>query len=62
MRTFNYTGHYLESLLGRYDGGVYPALYEAAWKDPLNETVVPEGYREYLRPLIKQQLNLSSKL
>jgi hypothetical protein len=24
--------------------------------------VVPEGHREYLRPLIKQQLNLSSKL
>jgi hypothetical protein len=25
----------------------------------LNETVVPEGYHEYLRPLLKQQLKLS---
>jgi hypothetical protein len=40
---FNYTDHYLGSVLGRYDGDVYPALYEEAWKDPLNETVVPEG-------------------
>jgi acyl-CoA oxidase len=45
--------NYLGSVLGRYDGDVYPALYEEAWKDPLNETVVPEGYHEYLRPLIK---------
>ncbi|KAG2609589.1 hypothetical protein PVAP13_4KG051400 [Panicum virgatum] len=56
---FNYTDHYLGSVLGRYDGNVYPALYEEAWKDPLNETVVPEGYHEYLRPLLKQQLKLS---
>ncbi|GJN01184.1 hypothetical protein PR202_ga18429 [Eleusine coracana subsp. coracana] len=56
---FNYTDHYLGSALGRYDGNVYPALYEEAWKDPLNETVVPEGYHEYLRPLLKQQLKLS---
>ncbi|KAL6861361.1 hypothetical protein ACP4OV_017061 [Aristida adscensionis] len=56
---FNYTDHYLGSVLGRYDGNVYPALYEEAWKDPLNETVVPDGYHEYLRPLLKQQLKLS---
>ncbi|KAG2604374.1 hypothetical protein PVAP13_4NG058433 [Panicum virgatum] len=56
---FNYTDHYLGSVLGRYDGNVYPALYEEAWKDPLNETVVPEGYHEYLHPLLKQQLKLS---
>ncbi|KAK8454988.1 hypothetical protein SEVIR_4G062700v4 [Setaria viridis] len=56
---FNYTDHYLGSVLGRYDGNVYPALYEEAWKDPLNETVVPDGYHEYLRPLLKQQLRLS---
>nr|CAB3466674.1 unnamed protein product [Digitaria exilis] len=58
---FNYTDHYLGSVLGRYDGNVYPALYEEAWKDPLNETVVPEGYHQYLRPLLKQQL-LSARL
>ena len=59
---FNYTDHYLGSVLGRYDGDVYPALYEEAWKDPLNETVVPEGYHEYLRPLIRQQQLKLSRL
>ncbi|EXC02107.1 Peroxisomal acyl-coenzyme A oxidase 1 [Morus notabilis] len=54
--SFNYTDHYLSSILGRYDGNVYPKLYEEAWKDPLNESVVPDGYHEYIRPLLKQQL------
>ncbi|KAK9927610.1 hypothetical protein M0R45_024786 [Rubus argutus] len=53
---FNYTDHYLGSILGRYDGNVYPKLYEEAWKDPLNDTIVPEGYRKYIQPLLKQQL------
>ncbi|XP_027180393.1 peroxisomal acyl-coenzyme A oxidase 1 [Coffea eugenioides] len=53
---FNYTDHFLGSILGRYDGNVYPKLYEAAWKDPLNESVVPDGYHQYIRPLLKQQL------
>ncbi|KAF3601346.1 hypothetical protein F2Q69_00034363 [Brassica cretica] len=53
---FNYTDHYLNSVLGRYDGNVYPKLFEEAWKDPLNDSVVPDGYQEYIRPLIKQQL------
>ncbi|VAH70000.1 unnamed protein product [Triticum turgidum subsp. durum] len=56
---FDYTDHYLGSALGRYDGDVYSALYKEAWKDPLNETVVPDGYQEHLRPLLKQQLKLS---
>ncbi|CAN1834694.1 Peroxisomal acyl-coenzyme A oxidase 1 [Linum perenne] len=53
---FNYTDHYLGSILGRYDGDVYPKLYEEAWKDPLNDSVVPDGYHEYVRPMLKQQL------
>ncbi|XP_043716446.1 peroxisomal acyl-coenzyme A oxidase 1-like [Telopea speciosissima] len=56
---FNYTDHYLGSVLGRYDGNVYPKLYEEAWKDPLNDSVVPEGYHEYIRPLLKQQLRMA---
>lgn len=52
---FNYTDHFLGSILGRYDGNVYRKLYEEAWKDPLNESVVPDGYLEYVRPLLKQQ-------
>ncbi|ONK59136.1 uncharacterized protein A4U43_C08F3360 [Asparagus officinalis] len=56
---FNYTDHYLGSILGRYDGNVYPNLYEAAWKDPLNDSVVPDGYHEYIRPLLKQQFRVA---
>ncbi|KAF9602684.1 hypothetical protein IFM89_030572 [Coptis chinensis] len=53
---FNYTDHYLGSVLGRYDGNVYPNLYNEAWKDPLNGSVVPDGYREYIYPMLKQKL------
>ncbi|KAK9921834.1 hypothetical protein M0R45_030330 [Rubus argutus] len=53
---FNYTDHFLGSVLGSYDGNVYPKLYEEAWKEPLNESVVPDGYHEYIRPVLKQQL------
>jgi acyl-CoA oxidase len=54
--SFNYTDHFLGSILGCYDGNVYPKLYEAAWKDPLNDSVVPDGYHQYIRPLLKQQI------
>ena len=54
--SFNYTDHYLGSILGRYDGNVYPNLYDEAWKDPLNDSVVPDGYHAYIRPILKQQL------
>ena len=53
---FNYTDHYLGSVLGCYDGNVYQKLYEGAWKDPLNDTVVPDGYHEYIRPILKQHI------
>ncbi|WVZ10937.1 hypothetical protein V8G54_015467 [Vigna mungo] len=53
---YNYTDHYLGSILGRYDGNVYPKLYEEAWKDPLNDSIVPDGFKEYIQPLLKQQL------
>ncbi|KAK8587370.1 hypothetical protein V6N13_086358 [Hibiscus sabdariffa] len=56
---FNHTDHYLGSILGRYDGNVYPKLYEEAWKDPLNETVVPDGFHEYIQPILKQNIRLA---
>ncbi|KAL4351354.1 hypothetical protein GQ457_06G037570 [Hibiscus cannabinus] len=56
---FNHTDHYLGSILGRYDGNVYPKLYEEAWKDPLNETVVPDGLHEYIQPILKQHIRLA---
>ncbi|KAK8965671.1 Peroxisomal acyl-coenzyme A oxidase 1 [Platanthera guangdongensis] len=56
---FNYTDHYLGSVLGRFDGNVYPKLYEEAWKEPLNDSVIPDGFHEYVQPLLKQQLRVS---
>lgn len=46
----------LKSALGRYDGDVYPAIMEAARRDPLNkqsgEGGVGVGYQESLKKLI----------
>ena len=46
----------LKSALGRYDGNVYPAIMEAAMRDPLNkksdEEGVGLGYNESLKKLI----------
>jgi acyl-CoA oxidase len=42
----------LKSALGRYDGNVYPAIMEAAKRDPLNSQEPGPGYREHLRRLI----------
>lgn len=51
---FDHTDHYLGSILGRYDGDVYTNLYKEAWKDPLNQSPVTEGYEEFIRPVLKQ--------
>lgn len=56
---FNYTDHFLGSVLGRYDGNVYPKLYEEAWKDPLNDSVIPDGFHDYIRPMLKRQVRTS---
>ncbi|XP_047330733.1 peroxisomal acyl-coenzyme A oxidase 1-like isoform X1 [Impatiens glandulifera] len=57
--SFNHTDHLLDSVLGRYDGNVYPKLYEKAWQDPFNDSVIPDGYHDYIRPLLKQQLHIA---
>ncbi|MCO5569524.1 hypothetical protein L7F22_023238 [Adiantum nelumboides] len=56
---FNHSDHYLGSTLGRYDGNVYTNLYNDALKDPMNQSPVTEGYEEFIRPVLKQQLQLS---
>eukprot|EP00250_Pteridium_aquilinum_P003873 c14148_g1_i1 orf=59-2065(+) len=56
---FDHSDHYLGSTLGRYDGDVYANLYKDALKDPMNESSVTEGYNEFIRPVLKQQLWLS---
>lgn len=42
----------LKSALGRYDGDVYPAIMEAAKRDPLNQSEPGPGYEEHLKRLI----------
>mmetsp|Transcript_19108 Transcript_19108/g.29004 ORF Transcript_19108/g.29004 Transcript_19108/m.29004 type:complete len:795 (-) Transcript_19108:108-2492(-) len=42
----------LKSVLGRYDGNVYPALLETSKKDPLNATEPGPGYEQHLKRLI----------
>lgn len=56
---FDHTDHYLGSSLGRYDGDAYTNLYNDALKDPMNKSAVTEGYEEFIRPVLKQQVQLS---
>lgn len=53
---FGHTDDFLGSALGRYDGDVYTHLYKGAFKESLNETVVVDGYEDYLKPLLTQDL------
>ncbi|RLN93698.1 hypothetical protein BBJ28_00025293 [Nothophytophthora sp. Chile5] len=46
----------LNSTIGRFDGDIYRALVAHAAREPLNAKQVPEGYEEYLRPLIQSAL------
>ncbi|KAG6557960.1 hypothetical protein Mapa_000139 [Marchantia paleacea] len=57
--SFDHTDHYLSSILGRYDGDVYSNLYKDAQEEPLNDSVVTDGYAAYIRPVLKNQLRQS---
>ncbi|KAL8226737.1 hypothetical protein R6Q57_016569, partial [Mikania cordata] len=56
---FNHTDHYLSSVLGHYDGNVYPKLYEATRKDPLSESDIANSIKQYVQPILKQKLHLA---
>jgi len=47
---FDFPDRVLASTIGRHDGNVYEALYEAAKKSPLNQVDPFEGYEKVLRP------------
>ena len=51
----------LQSPLGRWDGQVYPAVFEAAQASTLNTQLDPEAYRFLLRPL-NSTVDIPSKL
>jgi acyl-CoA oxidase len=50
---FDISDFRLKSALGRFDGDVYPAILDAAKKDPLNQTEPGPGYEPHLRRLIR---------
>jgi acyl-CoA oxidase len=48
--SFDFPDYVLKSSIGRYDGNVYEALFDAAQKSVLNKKEVFEGYEQYLKP------------
>ncbi|CAH0482419.1 unnamed protein product [Peronospora belbahrii] len=46
----------LNSTIGRYDGDIYRALVRRTADEPLNNTQIPDGYEQYLKPLIQSDL------
>jgi flavocytochrome c len=53
---FDFPDNVLKSTIGRHDGNVYEALYDAAQKSSLNKDDVFEGYEKYLKPHMNKQL------
>lgn len=49
---FEFPDNVLNSALGRHDGKVYEALYEAAKASPLNSQDPFPGYEEHLKPIL----------
>lgn len=52
--------YYLHSALGRYDGRVYEAMTKMAEAEPLNHTLVVDGYEEHIKPFVHQYKNTGS--
>jgi len=49
----------LDSSLGVYDGRVYDALWAKAQSEPLNASEVPNGYTEFIKPILQRRRKLS---
>jgi len=52
MDGWNLPDFLLNSVLGRYDGRVYEALYEQTKKEPLNARDITDGYYDHLQFMI----------
>ncbi|CAI5537493.1 unnamed protein product [Closterium sp. Naga37s-1] len=52
---FQFSDHFLNSSLGRFNGDVYTDLVSRATADPMNIPDVIDGYEEYLRPFITRR-------
>ncbi|KAI0331414.1 acyl-CoA oxidase [Cubamyces sp. BRFM 1775] len=58
---FGFSDWELDSALGRYDGNAYEELWKRTQVEPLNKTEVPEGYEEYIKPLLVRGQHLASR-
>ncbi|EIE85424.1 hypothetical protein G6F46_009406 [Rhizopus delemar] len=53
--------YFLHSALGRYDGRVYESMTEMAEREPLNHTLVVDGYKECIQPFVKKVRNTNTE-
>lgn len=53
--------YFLHSALGRYDGKVYESMTEMAEREPLNHTLVVDGYDECIKPFVVKGLKKADK-
>ncbi|KAG0236657.1 acyl-coenzyme A oxidase [Actinomortierella wolfii] len=51
---FDFSDHYLGSALGSYDGQAYQRLWDAAQREPINQSEVVDGYEEFIKPILRQ--------
>ncbi|KAF8591665.1 acyl-CoA oxidase [Ramaria rubella] len=58
---FGFTDWELDSALGMKDGRAYEALWERAQLEPLNRADIPEGYEEYIKPILERGRRLFEK-
>lgn len=57
--SFDFSDHFLNSSLGRYNGDVYEHMYKWAQKEPLNQApyaTQPPGYEKYLKRLLNGEV------
>ena len=60
--SFDFSDHYLNSALGKWDGNVYEALYKwANTNNPMNESEVAPGVERILLPLMKEGRRLAAE-
>ena len=60
--SFDFSDHYLNSALGKWDGNVYECLYKwARTGNPMNESDIAPGVERILLPLMKNGRKLAEK-
>ncbi|KAI8037041.1 hypothetical protein M5D96_010357 [Drosophila gunungcola] len=53
---FGFHDRVLNSVLGSYDGNVYPRLFDSAKRSTMNQKPVQKSFETYLKPLMKANL------